>query len=292
MSSTETGARRKAKASVEQTYRQTIIEVAQASDSAQTELLIGSHGWSSTQLNWMYPKGLNPVGKLQFYSQMFNAVEVDQTFYGLDCLEPYRSWLEVVPPHFRFSLKTPRVITHEKRLHNADAELNEFLAAARKFGDHLGPILVQLSPKFTVEYAEWLRVFLKKLPFGEMEFAIEVRDHFLWSEEVPYLMEKHPFIPVTTNLVSSPQRLRSSNGRAYIRWLGPRMDFEGPLKTPEQFYEESFAWSESIRDMQSDGALKSLSAFVDHEYFGPGVIGAARLRKLLDDPVQFPGALF
>lgn len=256
------------------------------------ELFIGSHGWSSKELNWMYPKGLKQVGRLQFYTQMFNAVELDQTFYGLDCLKLYRSWLEVVPKSFRFSLKTPRIVTHEKRLHDVNAEMAEFLNAARKFGDHLGPILVQLSPRFSVEQAEWLRKFLSKLPFGEMQFAVEVRDHFLWSEEIPYLMERHPIVPVTTNLISSPQGLRASNGIAYARWLGPRMDFEGPLKTPEQFYEESFAWSESIRNLQSTGEAKSTYTFVDHEYFGPGVIGAARLRNLLGDPVQFPGTLF
>ncbi len=258
----------------------------------RAELFIGSHGWSSTELNWMYPKGLKQIGKLQFYSQMFNAVEVDQTFYGLDCLKPYRSWLEVVPQGFRFALKTPRVITHEKRLHDVDGEMTEFLNAARKFGDYLGPILVQLSPHFNVEQAEWLRKFLPKLPFGEMQFAIEVRDHFLWSEELPYLMEKFPFIPVTTNLVSSPQGLRVANGIAYVRWLGPRIDFEGSLKTPEQFYEESLAWSESIRNLQSTGEAAAVYTFVNHEYFGPGVIGAARLRNLLGDPVEFPGTLF
>ncbi len=240
----------------------------------------------------MYPKGLNPVGKLQFYSQMFNAVEVDQTFYNLECLEPYRGWLEVVPKTFRFSLKTPRSITHEKRLHNVDLEMKEFLNAARKFGDHLGPILVQLPPQFNVEHAEWLRVFLKKLPFGEMQFAIEVRDHFLWSEEIPYLIEKFPFIPATTNLVSSPGGLLASNGTAYIRWLGPRVNFEMPPKTPEQFYEETFMWSESVRKLRDSSRPSNVYTFVDHEYFGPGVIGAARLRNLLGDPVHFPGTLF
>lgn len=262
------------------------------SAGAASGLFIGSQGWSSSELDWMYPRGLKQVGKLQFYSQMFNTVEVDQTFYGLDCLKPYRSWLDAVPADFRFSLKVPRLITHEKRLHGAEAELSEFLAAARKFGDRLGPILVQLSPRFDLDHAEKLRRFLKQLPFGEMQFAVEVRDHFLWSEEIPHLMERYPFIPVTTNLVSSPQGIRSANGSAYIRWLGPRMDFEGPLKTPDQFHEESLAWSESIQDLREADDSKEIYVFVDHEYFGPGVIGAAWLRSLLGDPVYFPGTLF
>ena len=263
-----------------------------AIDSDRAELHIGSHGWSSTELEWMYPKGLTTVGKLQFYAQMFNAVEVDQTFYSLDCLKSYKSWLEVVPRAFRFSLKTPRIITHEKRLHNPEVEMTEFLTAAREFEDHLGPILVQLSPHFTIEHAEWLRAFLEKLPFGEMQFAVEVRNHFLWSEEIPYLMEKYPFIPVTTNLVTSPQGLRTSNGIGYVRWLGLGAERGQSPRTPEQFYEESLAWSESIRDLQITHEARNVYTFVGHGYFGPGVIGAARLRKLLGDPVTFPGALF
>lgn len=275
-----------------QVFEKRVAKPSPVRGAGGVELFIGSQDWSSTQLNWMYPKGLNQVGQLQLYSQMFNAVEVGQTFYGLKCLEPYRSWLEVVHGNFKFSLKIPRSITHEKQLHDVDAEMREFLAAARKFEDHLGPVLVQLSPRFKVEHAEWLRKFLQKLPFGEMQFAIEVRDHFLWSEEIPYLMEKYPFIPVTTNLVSSPEELRLSNGVGYIRWLGRRMDFDAPRKTPDQFYEESFRWSKRIQDLKANADMTAAYTFVDHEYFGSGVIGAARLRNLLGDPVKFPGGLF
>ncbi len=240
----------------------------------------------------MYPKGLQPSGKLQLYSQMFSAVEVDQSFYDIECLDAYKSWLTAVPDSFRFSLKTPRSITHEDRLRHPEPFLKPFLDAARRFGDALGPILVQLPPWFGIKQAASLQLFLDRLPLDEMRFAVEVRDWQLWSDLFPFLLEQYPFIPVTTNLVSSPSDIRMSNGTAYIRWLGPRRGFEGPQKTPERFYEESFEWSQAISSLLETGDLQSVYVFVDHEYFGPGVIGAARLRRLLGDPVHFPGTLF
>ncbi len=266
--------------------------LSETSKSNSLRTYIGSHGWSSVELNWMYQKGLEPTGKLGAYSQMFNAVEVGETFFGLDCLKSYKSWLSAVPEDFQFSLKVPRAITHERMLLNPEPILSEFLSAARNFGTYLGPILVQLPPWFGIKHANNLQTFLDQLPFEEMRFAIEVRDQRLWSETVPFLMEQYPFIPVTTNLIASPQDLRSLNDATYIRWLGSRKEFEGPLKTADQFYEESFQWSESIKSVITASTRPNVYVFIDHEYFGPGVIGAARLRKLLGTPVHFPGTFF
>jgi uncharacterized protein YecE (DUF72 family) len=51
-----------------------------------------------------------------------------------------------VPDGFRFAVKAPREITHERRLANVDEPLARFLAEVSALDDRLGPILVQLPP--------------------------------------------------------------------------------------------------------------------------------------------------
>ncbi len=53
---------------------------------------------------------------LRQYSQAFNTVEGNSTFYALPSLETAAKWGESVEPSFRFALKFPRSISHECRL--------------------------------------------------------------------------------------------------------------------------------------------------------------------------------
>lgn len=56
-----------------------------------------------------------------------------------------------MPPHFRFSAKLPRTITHERRLRGARPLLDDFLVQAGGLGDRLGCLLVQLPPSLAFD---------------------------------------------------------------------------------------------------------------------------------------------
>jgi uncharacterized protein YecE (DUF72 family) len=82
---------------------------------------------------------------LEQYSSVFNAVEGNSTFYGLPSLETVRRWATTAQLGFRFVLKFPRTITHEKRLLNAGKETTEFLRIldVLREEDCLGPAMLQ-----------------------------------------------------------------------------------------------------------------------------------------------------
>ncbi len=52
-----------------------------------------------------------------------------------------------MPEGFRFAVKAPKTITHEKKLAGVEEELAGFLEGARGLGEKLGPVLFQLPPK-------------------------------------------------------------------------------------------------------------------------------------------------
>lgn len=56
-----------------------------------------------------------------------------------------------MPPEFRFSAKTPRTLTHERRLIDPEPLLDEFLAAVTGLGERLGCLLVQMPPSLAFD---------------------------------------------------------------------------------------------------------------------------------------------
>jgi uncharacterized protein YecE (DUF72 family) len=64
---------------------------------------------------WCLPRGLSPRERLSAYATWCNAVEGNTTFYATPALDTVRSWAEQTSPDFRFVLKLPKPITHERR---------------------------------------------------------------------------------------------------------------------------------------------------------------------------------
>jgi uncharacterized protein YecE (DUF72 family) len=88
---------------------------------------------------------------LQRYASIFQAVEINSTFHRHHRPATYARWAESTPDNFRFSLKLPKSITHQRKLVDVDEPLEEFLAGARLLGRKLGPILVQLPPSLAFD---------------------------------------------------------------------------------------------------------------------------------------------
>src|SRR4051794_4940689 len=115
---------------------------------------IGCAGWSIPK---EYGDRFPAEGThLERYAARFPAVEINSSFYKPHRPTTYARWAESVPEDFRFSVKVPKLATHERRLADVGDVLDRFLAEAPGLGDRLGPLLVQLPPSlsFTAEAAE------------------------------------------------------------------------------------------------------------------------------------------
>jgi uncharacterized protein YecE (DUF72 family) len=62
-------------------------------------------------------------------SQVFNYVEIDTSFYQIPSKNMVKLWNARTPPNFKFSAKSPRIITHEKKFQNCQKELELFYEA-------------------------------------------------------------------------------------------------------------------------------------------------------------------
>ncbi len=114
---------------------------------------------------------------LNQYSQAFNAVEGNSTFYALPSFDTIQRWAESVTVGFRFALKFPRAISHEKRLIHAEPETREFLRVLEVLREagHLGPSFLQLPRGFSAAHLGDLEIYLKRLP-ADFPYAVELRN--------------------------------------------------------------------------------------------------------------------
>ncbi len=78
-------------------------------------------------------------------------------------------WAAQVPDDFVFALKAPRIITHIRRLKNAEEETRYLIETATSLGRKLGPILFQL-PEYLGKDSTRLKSFLDLLPDGLAAF--------------------------------------------------------------------------------------------------------------------------
>ena len=109
---------------------------------------IGCAGWSIPKEHGdRFPEEGTHLAR---YAARFPAVEINSSFYKPHRPTTYARWAASVPADFRFSVKVPKVATHERRLVDADDVLDSFLAEATQLGDKLGPLLVQLPPSLDV----------------------------------------------------------------------------------------------------------------------------------------------
>jgi uncharacterized protein YecE (DUF72 family) len=104
-----------------------------------------------------------PQSHLAYYAAHFSCVEINSSFYRAHRGATYARWRDETPPHFRFSVKFPRSITHEGRLRYPAAELSRFYAEISHLQPKLAAVLVQLPP--SLEYsAAIVRSFFKAVP--------------------------------------------------------------------------------------------------------------------------------
>ncbi|MEM9654113.1 MAG: DUF72 domain-containing protein [Actinomycetota bacterium] len=121
-----------------------------------------------------FPSDTRQGRELAAYASWCTAVEGNTSFYGLPAPDTVRRWAEDAPPDFRFVFKVPQTVTHQRRLRNVEAELDEFLDRIEPLGERADPVSVQLPASFSPEDLPALDGFLREAPSGH-QWAVEVR---------------------------------------------------------------------------------------------------------------------
>ena len=149
-------------------------------------ILVGTSGYNYPEWKGsFYPADLPATKFLPYYASKFATVEINYTFYRMPTPKLIAGWRAQVPSQFRFTLKAPKRITHDRRLRAAEVadSLQAFIAAAAELGPQLAALLFQLPPNFKKDLAV-LNEFLWLLP-PNTTAAFEFR-HESWFDDAVY----------------------------------------------------------------------------------------------------------
>ncbi len=118
---------------------------------------LGTAGWSVPGV--LADRFPGPGTHLERYARVMNAVEINSSFYRPHRRSTYERWAASTPEDFRFAVKAPRVLTHERRLRDPAETLERFADEVAGLGDRLGVLLVQLPPSLAFDEAVAARFF-------------------------------------------------------------------------------------------------------------------------------------
>jgi uncharacterized protein YecE (DUF72 family) len=201
---------------------------------------------------------------LAYYAERLAAVEINNTFYRMPSPDVLGRWATETPPGFRFSLKSPRQITHEKRLADVAGPVARLADVARALGDKLGPVLFQLPPNLRKDLPR-LDDFWAALPAG-LAATLEFRHESWFSDDVYACLRarRAALCIAESEEVETPLQ-------ATADW--------GYLRLRRQDYDDAAIgrWAERLKAQ----AWGSAYVFFKHEDAGKGPAAAHRLREML-----------
>jgi uncharacterized protein YecE (DUF72 family) len=141
---------------------------------------IGTAGWNIPRAH----RDRFPIDGRQLarYAGRLNATEINTSFYRPHAASTYARWAGLVPAGFRFAVKVPRLITHERALAGARDPLRRFLDETAGLGAKRGPLLVQLPPSLAFDARRVGRFLALLRADHEGPVVCEPR-HLSWTSE-------------------------------------------------------------------------------------------------------------
>jgi len=162
------------------------------------KIYIGTSGWSyprgaGTWTGYFYPTG--KINELEYYSQFFNTVEVNSSFYRPPNPDYVYNWVKRVPDDFRFTVKLWQKFTHPKMYEEATGgsavisqkDVDQFKQSIDPMANSgkLGALLAQFPPSFKNDsYGQQILLAVIRT-FGSYRLAVELR-HRSWSDDVGF----------------------------------------------------------------------------------------------------------
>ena len=273
-------------------------------------LRIGTSGWNypTGRGSWngiFYPlpedreRGFD---ELRFYSERFNTVEVNSTFYGQPRAHAALGWVKRTPKDFEFAVKLYQKFTHPgmtiDRTPVTEADVDAFKGGIEPLaaGGKLGPLLIQFPFSFqrTPEAADYLHWLLRA--FRDYSPAVELR-HRSWSdplEETRALLKQYraAWVQIDEPKFESSIRQDWSVGDSdiyYVRFHGRNAkewwDHAESEDRYNYFYSEEELEPIAEKARAARDLKKKVYLLMNNHFSAQSIANATTLKKMLDEPI-------
>lgn len=238
-----------------------------------SRLYCGTSGWNYP--HWrdlFYPKGIPQSKWLSYYCELFDTVEINNSFYRLPSEETFKKWHDESSEGFTFAVKASRYLTHMKKLKDPEQPLHNVLSHSAALGEKRGPILYQLPPYWHVNL-ERLESFLKQLP-TDLRHVFEFRDDSWHCEEVWSLLAECGAGYCIMDAPGFPLHIRSTSNFSYIRM------HSGGIETGGNYTDEHLEmW---VRHIENLLKLGDVYIYFNNDYRGFAICNALKLKALTE----------
>ena len=232
----------------------------------------GTSGWNYN--DWrsrFYPRDLPQSKWLSYYSQKFDTVEINNSFYRLPSEDTFKAWHDESSDGFTFAVKASRYLTHMKKLKDPQQPMDNVLSHSAGLGIKRGPILYQLPPYWHINL-ERLESFLRLLP-SELRHVFEFRDDTWQCEEVWSLLSKYRIGYCIMDSPGLPLHLKTTADFSYIRM------HSGGEETSGNYRDEHLnIWAERVNDLLERG---DVYIYFNNDYRAFAVNNALTLKQLV-----------
>lgn len=203
-----------------------LLEQNKRSDKG-TEIFVGCAKWG--RKDWVgkiYPPKTKEADFLNLYSQHFNCIELNATFYRLPSQRQTSGWASKAGDGFRFCPKFSNAITHIHRLKDVQEATERFLKGIAGFGDKLGPAFLMPHPGMGPSTLERIESYIQSLP-KDLSVYIELRHADWFSDREVFqrvfsMLENNHCAAAITDAAGRRDcvHMRLTTPQAFIRFVG------------------------------------------------------------------------
>lgn len=252
----------------------------------QSKIYVGTSGWQYHHWRGIfYPEDLPTKDWLIYYSQKFQTVEINSSFYHLPREITFKNWAAKVPINFLFAVKVWRRITHLKKLKNIEEDLKIFFERASALKEKFGPLLFQFPSNFkaTEENIKKLKTlgqfirehsWLHSCKFAKGHCAFEFRHPSWFNKKVYQILKKYNLALCWADTPCYPYEEEITADYIYIRLHG-HTDLYVSKYTKKQLKD----YAQKIKKMIQQS--RTVYVYFDNDAYGYAIENAQELRNLI-----------
>lgn len=182
---------------------------------------IGCSGWRYWKWRDTFYAGIPQSNWFQRYSDVFDTVEINASFYSWPTVANVQSWRRQPRDRkFVYTVKVCELITHVKRFRGTKTLIRDFGLIADILGERMGCFLFQLPPSFRYSKAR-LNSIVSQLDPARRN-VVEFRHKSWWNEEVYRAFRKAGIIFCSCSGPRLPDELIRTAADVYVRMHGPK----------------------------------------------------------------------
>lgn len=220
--------------------------------------------------NRFYPKGVSPKNWLEYYSSVFNTVELNGTFYRTPKLFALKKYAEATPKDFKFSVKMSKYISHIIKLKDSKNSILDFQdLVGEGLGNKLQHYLFQLPPSYSYN-EENLEKIIDNIPH-KPENVVELRHVSWWNKDVEKAFRKAKLTFCNVDFPGLKTYFVHTTDHFYLRLHG------NPELFKSSYSEKELKQFKKIFPAQS----KTSCIYFNNTYYEAGYENAQTLMKLI-----------